>query len=106
MAAGPGSSVVQQGREVDRSAAAPAGLGRTGASLVLSRKTPSGNVLGISSSTRRCASSGSSFQMVGQGESTSTREKPMPRTWFSMARRIARPVSITCLLLPSATRSI
>ena len=82
------------------------GDGRIGVSLVRSRKTPSGKVLGISSRTRRCASSGSSFQIVGQGESTSTSEKPRPRTWFSMARRTARPVFITCLLLPSATRSM
>ena len=38
------------------------------------------------SRTQRCASNGSFFQMVGQGDSTSTREKPNPFTWFSMAR--------------------
>ena len=40
----------------------------------------------ISSRTKRCASTGSIFQMVGQGESTSTNENPRPFTWFSMAR--------------------
>ena len=55
------------------------------ASAVLSRNTPSGKTLVISSRTQRCASTGSIFQIVGQGDRTSTSEKPRPFTWFSSA---------------------
>ena len=76
------------------------------ASLVRSRRLTTGNTLAISSRTKRCASTGWNFQMVGQGDSTSTKEKPRPLTWFSTARRITLAAAMICLLLPRDTRSI
>ena len=56
-----------------------AGAGRGSAFFVRSRYTPGGKWLTISCSTQCRATTGSIFQMVGQGESTSIMEKPKLR---------------------------
>src|ERR1017187_7688505 len=88
------------------SAGAAAAGGRACASLVRSRKLHTGNTAAISSCTKRFASTGCIFQIVGQGESTSTKENPSPLTWFSTARLTTLAACMICLLLPSETRSM
>ena len=65
--------------------------------------------IGLSPSRRAPTSATSTadiFQMVGQGERISTREKPRPLTWFSTARRMALSACAICLLSPRPTRAM
>lgn len=45
-------------------------------------------------------------QLVGQAETTSIREKPLPSTWFWKAFLMAFPAAFTFLTLFTATRAM
>ena len=60
----------------------------------------------MSLSTQLRACWGVMPQLVGQAETTSTREKPLPSIWFWKAFLMALPAAFTFLTLLTATRAM
>jgi hypothetical protein len=68
-------------------------------------KFPGGKSCSKDSTIHRRASTGDIFQLIGHGDRTSTKENPLPSTWFWIASRIALRAFITLAGSESETRS-